>query len=144
MRYSHAVTIARPRENVLALFNDVSRLKEWQPELVSREQLAGAPGSAGARARLVHRMGSRTIEMVETVNESAPPGRLAGTYEAKGVFNTVANTFEEEGGATRWTIDTEFKFSGFMVLIGFLMPGAFRKQTAKFMEQFKAFCEAQP
>lgn len=144
MRYSCSVTIARPREEVWALFNDVSRIKEWQPDLLERQQLAGEPGREGARARLAYRMGSRTIEMVETVTGSAPPERLSGTYEAKGVFNAVANAFAEEGCATRWTLDTEFKFSGFMVLIGFLMPGAFRKQTALTMERFKAFCEARP
>ena len=38
--------------------------------------------------------------------------------------------------------EQEFKFKGFMKLIGFLMPGAFKKQSIKYLEDFKNFAES--
>ena len=38
-------------------------------------------------------------------------------------------------------MENEFQFKGFMKLIGFFMPGAFEKQSFKYMKDFKAFAE---
>ena len=55
------------------------------------------------------------------------------------------NEFHEAGpDATRWVAHNEFRFSGFMKVIGLLMRPVFPKQCYKFMEAFKAFAEAQP
>ena len=52
------------------------------------------------------------------------------------------NYFREENGKTRWISESEFQFSGFgMKLMGLLMPGAFKKQSLKYMEDFKNFAE---
>jgi len=38
--------------------------------------------------------------------------------------------------------ESEFEFAGFgMKLIGFLMPGAFKKQSLKYLTDFKDFAE---
>ncbi|MEO2058942.1 MAG: SRPBCC family protein, partial [Mesonia sp.] len=38
--------------------------------------------------------------------------------------------------------ESEFQFSSFaMKVMGFLMPGAFKKQSLKYMKDFKAFVE---
>ena len=37
--------------------------------------------------------------------------------------------------------DQEFRFKGFMKIIGLLMPGAFKKQSKKYLEDFKYFVE---
>ena len=64
------------------------------------------------------------------------------TYDTKGVHNIQKNYFKDEGDKTRWVSETEFQFSGFgMKLMGFLMPGAFKKQSFKYMQDFKAFAE---
>jgi hypothetical protein len=38
-------------------------------------------------------MNSREIEMIETILVRDLPNEFSGTYEAKGVFNIVKNTF---------------------------------------------------
>jgi hypothetical protein len=91
----------------------------------------------------LYRMGSRTVELIETVTERNLPDTFAGTYTTKGVFNIVRNSFLDQGGQTRWLCETEFRFSGLMRLLSWLMPGLFRKQTMKFMQQFKTFAESQ-
>jgi len=70
------------------------------------------------------------------------PDEFAGTYEAKGVYNVVSNRFEEiSPNKTRWISDNEFKFGGFMAIIGWLMPGSFKKQSFKYLQLFKEFAE---
>ena len=80
--------------------------------------------------------------MIETIRERDLPRIFSATYEAKGVFNEVRNEFTVvDAYRTLYRTHTQFRFSGFMKIIGLLMPGAFRKQSQKFLEDFKAFAE---
>ena len=48
-----------------------------------------------------------------------------------------------EPGKTRWVTENEFHCAGlFMKIMAFLMPGAFKKQTLRYMQNFKAFAES--
>jgi carbon monoxide dehydrogenase subunit G len=142
MKYTNEIVIDLPREKVIEKFDNVDNMKYWMPGLVSFEPIEGKPGQTGAKSRLVFQMGRRRIEMVETITKRALPDEFSGTYEANGVWNAQANRFQPEGeGKTRWISETEFRFSGFMRIIGFLMPGAFRKQSARYQVHFKEFAE---
>ena len=79
--------------------------------------------------------------MIETIVTRDLPETFSGIYEAKGVWNEVSNHFLEEEGVTRWVMDSDFRFSGFMLLMLIFMRGAFRKQTEKTMRRFKDFAE---
>lgn len=142
MKYSMDITIDVPRERVVALFDDPANLPKWQPTLMSFEPLEGTPGQPGAKSRLKYDMNGRKVEMIETVTRRALPDEFAGTYEANGVWNSVDNRFTDEGSRTHWVMETEFKLSGFMALIGLLMPGSFKNETRAMMERFKAFAES--
>ena len=144
MKFTCEIVVNRPRADVIRLFDNPDNMKHWQPEFVSFEPLSGTPGQVGAKSKLVYTMGSRTIEMIETITVRDLPREFTGTYETKGVFNIVKNTFEDLGnGSTRWVSENEFQFGLFMKIIAFLMPGAFRKTSQKFMDQFKAFAESE-
>ena len=87
-------------------------------------------------------MGNREIEMIETITRRNLPEEFSGTYDAKGVHNIISNKFIELGpNKTKYLTESEFQFKGFMKLMGWLMPGAFKKQSQKFLEDFKAFAE---
>ena len=145
MKYQLETEIALPRDRVIALFDDPDNLFKWQEGLESFDPIDGEPGQPGARSRLRYRMGKREIEMVETILTRDLPDEFSGTYEAKGVWNEVRNRFEETpAGHTRWIIDNEFRFTTFMMrVMGTVMPGAFKKQTAKLMNAFKTFAESE-
>ncbi len=82
--------------------------------------------------------------MIETVTSRNLPKEFSGTYEAGGVFNIVSNYFEElPGNKTRYSSHQEFQLKGFMKIMGWLMPGLFKKQSMKYLEDFKKFAEAQ-
>jgi len=89
-------------------------------------------------------MGKREIEMIETITVRNLPEEFSATYEAKGVFNIVTNRFLPAGpDKTRYVTDHEFQFKGFMKIMAFLMPGAFKKQSLKYIKAFKEFAENQ-
>jgi hypothetical protein len=142
MRYTTEITINLPRARVIELFDNPDNMQKWQPGLQSFTPLSGEPGQPGAKSKLVYQMGRRQIEMIETIETRNLPDEFSGTYTSDGVFNRLVNRFYEEGpDKTRWVLENEFQFGGFMKVIGFLTPWAFRRQTRNMMKDFKSFAE---
>lgn len=142
MKYNVEITINLPRTKVIELFDSTDNLKKWQPGLISFDHVSGTPGEVGAKSKLHYRMGKRDIEMIETITVKNLPDEFSGTYEAKGVWNEVKNFFYEvDEQTTKWVSENEFRCSGFMKIFILLMPGSFKKETQKYLEQFKVFAE---
>lgn len=142
MKYTTEVTVDLPRDEFIKKLDDPENMKHWQKGLVNYEHLSGNPGLEGAQMSLSYKMGKRELEMVETIIKRNLPEELHAIYDAKGVHNIQKNYFEEMDGKTKWISESEFQFSGLgMKIMGFLMPGAFKKQSLKYMEDFKAFAE---
>ena len=143
MKYSNEVVINLPLKKVITLFDSEENLFKWQPELLSLEHLSGEKGKAGSKTTMKYKMGKREIDMIETITLNDLPREFTATYEAKGVWNEMKNVFEEiDAKSTLWRSDSYFKFSGFMKLMGFFMPGAFKKQSQQALDRFKAFAES--
>lgn len=143
MKYEVEVDINLSRDTVIRLFDNSDNMKCWQPELVSFEHLSGKPGEVGAKSKLYYKMGKREIEMIETITCRNLPDEFSGTYEAKGVWNHVQNYFIEKGeDKTVWRSVNEFKCSGFLKVMIFFMPGMFKKETCKYLINFKEFAES--
>lgn len=142
MQYTTEIEIALPREQVIELFDSEENLYKWQEGLKSFKHVSGEAGQPGAKSELVFQIGKRKIEMVETIVKRELPDVFSATFDAKGVHNLVENHFEDlDGERTKWVSHNEFQFKGFMKVIGFLMKGAFPKQSMKYMLDFKAFAE---
>lgn len=143
MQYTIEIEINLPRDQVVALFDSTENLFKWLEGLQSFEHISGEPGHPGAKSKIVMQSGKRTYEMIETVTVRNLPEEFSGTYDAKGVHNIVRNHLIDLGnGRTKWVTENEFLFKGiFMRIIGFLMKGAFVKQSRKYMLDFKAFAE---
>ncbi len=142
MEYTLDIEIKLPRNQVIEKFNNEENIKHWQKGFVSMEHLSGIKGKTGAISKLTYKMGKREIEMIETITLFDLPESFHLTFDAKNVYNIQENYFEElSNGNTKWVSKNEFKFNGFMKLMGFLMPGAFKKQSCAYMEDFKAFAE---
>lgn len=144
MKYRCEIEIERPVEEVVRLFDDPENMKKWMPGLKSFEPVSGEAGRVGATSKLKFDMNGREIEMTETITSRNLPEEFSGTYETSGVLNIVRNRFEEIDGGTNWIADNEFRFTSLpMKLMGFFMPGAFRKETMKHLRAFKEFAESQ-
>lgn len=126
---------------MIEAFDNTENLKKWQPGLKSIEHISGESGRDGAKMRLTFDMGKRQFEMIETITKRNLPDEYSGTYEAKGMWNEVRNFFEEKGNITTYRTINTFEARGFMKLVLWLMPGAFKKQSLKYMTLFKEFAE---
>ena len=142
MKYSLNTTLNLPREQVVTLFDNPENMQHWQKGFISMNLISGEAGTEGAQSLLKYQMGKRTIEMTETIKVHNLPEEFTAIYEAQGVWNLQRNLFNSVGDQqTEWVSESEFKFSGFMKLISWIMPGSFKKQSWVYMEDFKAFAE---
>ncbi len=72
------------------------------------------------------------MELIETITLRNLPDEFCGTYETKGVYNLVKNQFYKiSNKKTKYISEQEFKFSGFMRIIGCLFPSSFKKTIPK-------------
>ncbi len=142
MKFTEQIDIDLPRDRVIALFDSTENLCKWQPELPGFEHQSGEPGQVGAQSQLRYRMGKKECSMIETITVRNLPDEFSGTYETDGMWNEVRNRFVAHGpDTTRWISDNEFRCQGLLRIMAFIMPGMFRKQTCRYMQQFKAFAE---
>jgi hypothetical protein len=82
--------------------------------------------------------------MIETIVSINLPDEFIASYEAKGVYNLSKLSFISLGDSkTKYVSHQEFQLKGFMKVFGLLMPGAFKKQSAKYLQMFKEFAEEQ-
>ncbi len=143
MKYTNEIAVDLPLKRTVELFDNPDNMKYWMPGLLSFETYEGKAGKPGAKSKLRFKMGKREMEMIETIEESNFPENFVGTYEAPGVWNRQVNRFEAiDENTTRYISESEFKFQTLsMKIFGWLMPGAFKKQSQKYLEHFKDFAE---
>ena len=140
MHYRLELEIGVSRARVCELFGDPENLGAWQPGFLGIEPIE-SEGKKKFRLRYSHR--KREVEMIETIEADDLPDEYTATYEAPGMEMRVRNRFEELGAEkTRWISENEGRVSGLLMrVISLVMPGCFKKESAKFMENFKAFAE---
>ena len=144
MKYSTEIEINKPIDKVIELFDDPKNYHRWMAGLQSFELISGTQGQPGAKTRMYFKMGKREMEMTETVIKRNFPDEYQVSYEAKGGFNIVTNRFQKlDENRCKFINDQEFRFNNLMMkLFAFLMPGAFKKQSMKYLRDFKAFAES--
>lgn len=146
MKFTCSVDIDLPRQRVVELLDNPENMKHWQDGLISYEFIEGEPGKVGSKMKMRYSNGKREFDLIETITISDFPREFAGTYEATMMKNTMSNLFFERGeNRTTWEAHIHYTwFKGFMIkLFVWLSPGTFKKQTQKWLDQFKAFAEAQ-
>jgi len=143
MKYNVELTIDLPRDEVIKKMDNVDNMKHWQRGLVSAEHLSGSPGEVGAKMLLNYKFGKREMQLTETITKQNFPDEFHANYETKGMNNIQKNFFESTpDGKTKWISNCEFIPTNFMMrVMTTLMPGAFKKQSKKYMEDFKNFAE---
>jgi uncharacterized membrane protein len=144
MKYTVEIVINKPLDQVIELFDNTDNMYEWMEGLQAFEHISGVPGQVGATSRLFFKIGKREFDMIEKITVRDLPHEFSGTYEVSGVFNLVKNKFEKlSENKTKYITENEFQFNGmFMKILAFLMPGAFKKQSIKYLEAFKKFAES--
>ena len=142
MKYTIQTTINKPKSEVVSLYDNIPNLYKWMEGLESVELLSGMEGKKGAKTKMVFKTPKRVMTMTETILLNELPDKMVTSYQADGVFNIIFTEFHEDGEDTIYRTIQEFKFKGFMRVIGFFFPKAFKKQSMKYLEDFKKFAES--
>jgi hypothetical protein len=144
MKFTCSVEIDLPVEKVVELFDNPKNLIEWQDGFVAIEPISGAPGEPGSKSRMIYIIRDREMEIIETIKVKNLPTEMTGVYEHIHMVNTMTTRFKEIApGKTKYEAEIEYtQFNGFVPkMMAFFMPGLFKKQTQKWLNQFKTFAE---
>ena len=143
MKYSSEIIIKVPLDEFIKKLDNHDNMKFWQRGLTSYEHLSGNPGKIGAKIQLNYKFGKRNMSLIETIVDIDLPNKLFFNYDAPGMHNIQQNTFEETNdGYTKWVSKSEFIATNFkMRMLTLLMPNTFKKQSMKYLTDFKNFAE---
>jgi hypothetical protein len=143
MKYTTEILIEKPLAEVAKKMDSIENMKHWQEGLVSTEHISGIPGEFGAKMKLNYDFGKRKMELTETITKRNFPHEFHATFNTKGIHNIQQNYFKTtKNGYTKWVSINEFQPTTFaMSAMLFLMPRTFKKQTKRFMTNFKSFVE---
>ncbi|AXK45696.1 SRPBCC family protein [Brachybacterium saurashtrense] len=151
MEFTVSLPIPRPRRQVLELLSNPAHHAAWVRDLLAHELVSGTEGQVGAVSRVEMRSGKGTMEARETITRRDPE-RLEGIAEdvvvhyerelvAPGMWSAAREHLHDLGdGTTLWESENEYRFDArAMRLLAPLMRRAFRTQTLRHMEDFRAF-----
>ena len=143
MKYTSEIIINIPIKEFLIKFNNPENSKHWQRGLIDYEHIHGIPTEIGSKRKLLYKMGRRKTELIETITLNDLPHALHVAYDTKGMHNVQENFFERiTDNQTKWTSKNEFLPTNFMLrMMTLVMPNAFKKESRKYLEDFKKFAE---
>ncbi|MBT8253661.1 MAG: SRPBCC family protein [Flavobacteriaceae bacterium] len=142
MRYTLSNTINKPLDEVITKFKDEEAVKMWMEGLQKIERISGTPHEEGAKSDFYFLHKNRKMKISETILESNLPDQIKFAYHSPMGYNEVEMQFEETGeNNVRQTNNSYFELKGLMKIFGFLFKGMFKKQSLKYMTDFKNYCE---
>ncbi len=111
MKFSCSVTIEKPLDRVIELFDNPDNMSEWQDGYVGFEHISGTAGEPGAKSRLKY----TNMELIETIRVRNLPHEFSGLYEHESMTNTMSNRFSAVSDNTtrwdaRWSIQNSTEF----------------------------------
>ncbi|WP_272023291.1 SRPBCC family protein [Olleya namhaensis] len=143
MKYTTQIIINKPLYECLDLLEDHNSKKHWQDGFESFEHVSGDLGKVGSKMRLNYVFGKRKISLTQTIAQKELGKTFHVNYDMDGMHNIQENYFEAlDSNTTKWVSNNEFaptRFRTRMMLL--LMPKAFKKQSKKYLVDFKHFAE---
>jgi len=143
MKYTSEIIVNVSLDEFLKKLDNHDNIKHWQRGLTSYEHLSGSPGKIGAKMQLNYTFGKRKMSLTETIVDINLPFKMHLNYDASGMHNIQKNSFSETlEGYTKWVSKNEFIATNFkMRMLTLLMPSIFKKQSMKYLTDFKNFAE---
>jgi len=143
IKYTEEIEINTNIDTVIALFDNPYNMQEYMEGIESYKIVEGNIREVGAKAEMTVLMGEKKIIMIEEIITNNLPEEKKVTYTADAVYNIVTNKFiKVSENKTKFINEQEFEFKGFMKIIGFFMPSAFKKQSRIYLQDFKEYVES--
>ena len=146
MKFTCSIDINKPRETVVALFEDPQYLGEYQDGFISKELESGESMQTGAVSTMYYKQGKGQMKLTETILKNELPDIFISSYHHKHMDNTMTCRFETlSNNQTRYTSEIHYTaFRGFLPrILARLFPSMFKKQVQKWLTNFKHFAEKQ-
>ena len=144
IKYTEEIEINTNIDTVIALFDNPYNMQKYMDGIESYKVVEGNIREVGAKAEMTVLMGEKKIIMIEEIITNNLPEEKKVIYTADAVYNIVTNKFiKVSENKTKFINEQEFEFKGFMKIIGFFMPSAFKKQSRVYLKDFKEFAENQ-
>ena len=144
MKYTCTTEINLPISQVVELWKDENNFREWQDGFVKIEHISGKPETIGSQSRIYLEQGKQKLELLETITSNNLPHEKRAIYEHIHMTNTQITSFKSLGdNKTQYMSQVEYtKFNKIIPkVLSMLFPGMFRKQSQKWLDQFKEFAE---
>ncbi len=139
---SHAVVIARPIDDVFAVFTDVTLTGRWYPADVEEWWTSPPPHGVGSTRRARVRVMGRAVENDAVVTAYEPPLLAAMRGTSRNAPFDVTLRFESVDGGTRLETESSFHLEGAMRLIGPLFIGSYERGWERGLANAKRMMEA--
>lgn len=146
MKFTCSVTINKPRETVVAFFENPDFLVEYQDGFIKKILISGEAGKENSVSKMYYKMGKGEMELTETVLKNDLPNVFLAQYHHKHTDNTMQSSFIVlDENTTQYDAEIHYTaFRGFVVkVMAFLFPSFFKKQVQKWLTNFKVFVEKQ-
>tara|TARA_B100000287_G_scaffold416612_1_gene451491 strand:- start:88 stop:612 length:525 start_codon:yes stop_codon:yes gene_type:complete len=147
IKYTEEIEINSNIDTVITLFDNPYNMKEYMKGIESYTVLNGNIKEAGTTSELIVNYieddgVKHKIVMIEEIITNNLPEEKKVTYTANGVYNIVTNSFIRiTDDKTKFINEQEFEFKGYMKVMGFFMPSAFKEQSRVYLQNFKKFVE---
>ncbi|MDG1477707.1 MAG: SRPBCC family protein [Vicingaceae bacterium] len=144
LKYTCTIEINLPITKVIELWDNEIYFSKWQDGFQSIENIEGLAGRVGTKSKILLQQGKRKMELIETIITNNLPTDKKALYEHIHMTNTQTTRFESiNKNKTLYISEVEYtKFNGFAPkLMAKLFPSMFKKQSQKWMNQFKVFAE---
>lgn len=146
MKYTCTVQIPLNRKDCIDLWMDESQFAKWQDGFQHRNWIEGKPNQKQSKSEILFLQGKRRMELKETILDNSLPDYIIGSYDHVHMSNTQKTSFEViSSEVTKITSEVEYTaFHSFMPkMMAKIFPGMFKKQSQKWLDQFKALAEKQ-
>ncbi len=144
MKYTCTVEIPLSRKECIDLWFDESQFDKWQEGFQYKKWIEGEPNQKDSKSEILITQGKRKIELAECILENNLPDWIEGRYVHVHMTNTQKTTFEVVSpDVTMIRSDVDYTaFHAFMPkLMAKLFPGMFKKQSQKWLDEFKLLAE---
>lgn len=143
MKYTTEIKVNIPLDEFIKKMDSVENMKHWQRGFIAAEHISGIPGELGSKMKLKYLFGKRKMHLIETITKRNFPREFHASYTTESMSNLQQNYFEKTNeGFTKWTSKSEFlPLNLVMRIMLFMMPRTFKKQSLKYMQDFKDFAE---
>ena len=142
--YTTEIKIEKPLRDVFIAFNDITKLKEWIPELTSVEVMEEKTGRIGSKYKIKVNNKGQELVMLQKVLKFVPNKEVTLFYDtgAGSMLKTNKYEFTSEGNTTLITQKVKCRSNGYLMACMFpIFKSKFKSQDQEYLHKFKTFIE---